>query len=62
MRFATVKTIYQEISDLLNDKENQQSIETGFPKVEIPRRNTGYAPARTTFDAASHDPTLTYTP
>lgn len=35
--------IYQEINTILSDKTNQKNIEEGFPKKEIPRRNTGYA-------------------
>ena len=37
------KSIYHEIRSILSDKTVQKSIETGFPKKEIPRRNTGYA-------------------
>ncbi|MCL4171162.1 UNVERIFIED_CONTAM: hypothetical protein GTU68_061634, partial [Idotea baltica] len=35
--------IYTEINDILSDKKHQKSIASGFPKREIPRRNTGYA-------------------
>lgn len=35
--------IYREIHEILASKENQKSIAEGFPKKEIPRRNTGYA-------------------
>ncbi len=35
--------IYQEIAELISNTENQTAIETGFPKKEITRRNTGYA-------------------
>ncbi len=37
------RSIYKEISAILSDKKHQKSIEEGFPKKEIPRRNTGYA-------------------
>jgi FAD/FMN-containing dehydrogenase/Fe-S oxidoreductase len=37
------QTIYSEINSILSDKKNQNFIESGFPKKEIPRRNTGYA-------------------
>ncbi len=37
------QSIYQEINSMLSDKKHQKSIEAGFPKKEIPRRNTGYA-------------------
>jgi FAD/FMN-containing dehydrogenase/Fe-S oxidoreductase len=35
--------IYSEIRSILSNKKNQNSIGAGFPKKEIPRRNTGYA-------------------
>ncbi len=35
--------IYQEIKTIIDNSENQKSIEEGFPKKEITRRNTGYA-------------------
>ncbi|WP_416867856.1 MAG: FAD-binding and (Fe-S)-binding domain-containing protein [Imperialibacter sp.] len=35
--------IYGALFDILNDPENQTEIEREFPKVSIPRRNTGYA-------------------
>ncbi|WP_435354292.1 FAD-binding and (Fe-S)-binding domain-containing protein [Emticicia sp. SJ17W-69] len=35
--------IYQEIKTLIENPENQEAIEKGFPKKEITRRNTGYA-------------------
>ncbi|MFY0688937.1 MAG: FAD-binding protein [Cyclobacteriaceae bacterium] len=35
--------IYQETRSILNDSENQKSIVSGYPKADIPRRNTGYA-------------------
>ena len=35
--------IYQGINKLLSNPENQSSIIEGFPKPNIPRRNTGYA-------------------
>ncbi len=35
--------IYLEIKDILGDEENRRSILEGYPKYEIPRRNTGYA-------------------
>lgn len=37
------QSIYNEIKSILSDKKHQNSIETGFPRKEIPRRNTGYA-------------------
>ncbi len=37
------KSIYNEINNILSDKKHQKSINSGFPKKEIPRRNTGYA-------------------
>ena len=37
------RKIYKDISVILSDKNHQKSIENGFPKKEIPRRNTGYA-------------------
>ena len=37
------QSIYKEINSLLSDKKNQLSINSNFPKKEIPRRNTGYA-------------------
>ena len=37
------RSIYSEIKEILSDKKHQKSIETGFPKKNIPRRNTGYA-------------------
>ncbi|MCK5278861.1 MAG: FAD-binding oxidoreductase, partial [Cyclobacteriaceae bacterium] len=37
------QSIYKEINSLLSDKKNQLSIDSNFPKKEIPRRNTGYA-------------------
>ncbi len=36
-------SIYTEIKSVLSDEKNKESIETGFPKKQIPRRNTGYA-------------------
>jgi len=36
-------SIYREIKKLLSSKHNQEIITDGFPKKEIPRRNTGYA-------------------
>ncbi len=35
--------IYKNLQDLLNKPENQASIQTGFPKANVKRRNTGYA-------------------
>lgn len=35
--------IYFETREMLRNPENQQQIKTGFPKENIPRRNTGYA-------------------
>ncbi|NJN28444.1 MAG: FAD-binding protein [Cyclobacteriaceae bacterium] len=35
--------IYREIKELLSNRQHQISISEGFPKKEIPRRNTGYA-------------------
>ncbi|GAB5524791.1 MAG: FAD-binding and (Fe-S)-binding domain-containing protein [Roseivirga sp.] len=36
-------SIYFEIREMLRDEANQSSIKKGFPKENIPRRNTGYA-------------------
>lgn len=36
-------SIYFETREMLRDKTNQKEIENGYPKTEIPRRNTGYA-------------------
>ena len=35
--------IYFQTRELLRDEYNQKEIRTGFPKADIPRRNTGYA-------------------
>jgi len=35
--------IYSSIKSLLSDEENIEQIKSGFPKSNIPRRNTGYA-------------------
>ncbi len=35
--------IYRMMDSLISNPENQKSIEEGFPKKEIKRRNTGYA-------------------
>ena len=35
--------IYQKISQILSQSENQEEIRAQFPKASIPRRNTGYA-------------------
>jgi len=35
--------IYQSIEKLIRNPQNQQAIDTGFPKKSIHRRNTGYA-------------------
>lgn len=35
--------IYLNSRELLGDQENQASIKKGYPKHDIPRRNTGYA-------------------
>lgn len=35
--------IYRRINALLNDKENREAIESGYPKKSLTRRNTGYA-------------------
>jgi len=35
--------IYKALKALLDNKENQQAIEEGFPRKDIKRRNTGYA-------------------
>ncbi|OEK00784.1 FAD-binding protein [Roseivirga sp. 4D4] len=35
--------IYFETREILKDKANQKEIIEGFPKADIPRRNTGYA-------------------
>ncbi|MCG8311531.1 MAG: FAD-binding protein [Cytophagales bacterium] len=40
---ALEQKIYNGIAEMLSVEEHQKSIETGFPKKEIPRRNTGYA-------------------
>ncbi len=37
------KTIYQNINELLSDKENQQEIREKFPDPRVSRRNMGYA-------------------
>ena len=36
-------SIYFETREMLKDEGNQRSIKAGFPKENIPRRNTGYA-------------------
>lgn len=36
-------SIYFETREVLKDKTNQKEIIEGFPKADIPRRNTGYA-------------------
>lgn len=36
-------SIYFETREILRDEANQSSIKKGFPKENIPRRNTGYA-------------------
>lgn len=35
--------IYFETREMLRDETNQREIEAGYPKADIPRRNTGYA-------------------
>lgn len=35
--------IYFETREMLRDETNQEEIEAGYPKADIPRRNTGYA-------------------
>jgi FAD/FMN-containing dehydrogenase/Fe-S oxidoreductase len=35
--------IYKSLKALVENKENQQAIEEGFPRKDIKRRNTGYA-------------------
>ena len=35
--------IYFETHKMLQDETNQKEIEAGYPKADIPRRNTGYA-------------------
>lgn len=35
--------IYFETREMLRDETNQKEIEAGYPKADIPRRNTGYA-------------------
>jgi FAD/FMN-containing dehydrogenase/Fe-S oxidoreductase len=35
--------IYRALKALVDNKENQQAIEDGFPRKDIKRRNTGYA-------------------
>ena len=37
------RKIYDQTNALLSDNNNQKKIINGFPKKEIPRRNTGYA-------------------
>ncbi len=37
------RSIYEQVKVMLSDKKHQKSIEEGFPKKEIPRRNTGYS-------------------
>jgi FAD/FMN-containing dehydrogenase len=37
------RAIYSEINNILSDEKNRKSIAEGFPKKDIPRRNTGYA-------------------
>ncbi|MEM9324080.1 MAG: FAD-linked oxidase C-terminal domain-containing protein [Bacteroidota bacterium] len=36
-------TIYYDTREMLLDGKNQQAIREGYPKADIPRRNTGYA-------------------
>ncbi len=36
-------SIYRSLKTLLSDQKNQSEITNGFPKTNIPRRNTGYA-------------------
>lgn len=36
-------SIYFETREMLRDEHNQKEIEAGYPKADIPRRNTGYA-------------------
>ena len=36
-------SIYRQVKEMLSNDENRKSIKNGFPKPEIPRRNTGYA-------------------
>ncbi|MEM9339186.1 MAG: FAD-linked oxidase C-terminal domain-containing protein [Bacteroidota bacterium] len=35
--------LYQNVNEILSDKENRNRIKTSYPKSSIPRRNTGYA-------------------
>lgn len=35
--------VYRRINALLNDKDNREAIESGYPKKSLTRRNTGYA-------------------
>jgi hypothetical protein len=35
--------IYFETREMLRDEQNQKEIVAGYPKADIPRRNTGYA-------------------
>jgi len=35
--------LYRNIKELLENKDNQNSIRDGFPDPRVPRRNTGYA-------------------
>lgn len=36
-------SIYFETREILKEEANQESIKAGYPKADIPRRNTGYA-------------------
>lgn len=36
-------SIYKQLSSLLSNKENAETIHTGYPKKSLTRRNTGYA-------------------
>ncbi|HEV7331540.1 MAG TPA: FAD-linked oxidase C-terminal domain-containing protein [Flavisolibacter sp.] len=36
-------SIYRSLADLLNQPQNRDAIENGFPKKSVHRRNTGYA-------------------
>jgi len=35
--------LYLDVKEMLFDKKNQKAIKEGYPKEDIPRRNTGYA-------------------
>lgn len=37
------QNIYQQIAEMLSNENNRKTISDSYPKIEIPRRNTGYA-------------------